>query len=76
MGYAIASVLAYVLGQKLPALNVPVDVPLPLIGAMFLVTIVICVSASVSSVMKVFKLEPGDRVPELKAVLRGCERIG
>lgn len=58
LGYVIASVLAYYLGRKLPALNVPVDVPLALIGVMFFVTVLICVCASVTSVLRVFKLEP------------------
>jgi putative ABC transport system permease protein len=58
LGYLVASVLSLYLGRRLPALNVPVDVPLSLVGAMFLVTVIICISASVTSVLKVFKLEP------------------
>lgn len=58
LGYLIASSLAFFLGRKLPSLNVPVDVPLSLIGAMFFVTICICVAASITSVLRVFKLEP------------------
>jgi putative ABC transport system permease protein len=58
LGYVIASGLAFFLGRKLPSLNVPVEVPLALIGAMFFVTVLICISASVTSVLKVFRLEP------------------
>ncbi len=58
LGYAIASALAYFLGARLPALNVPVVVPPGLIAGMLLVTVVICVSASITSVLRVFRLEP------------------
>jgi putative ABC transport system permease protein len=58
LGYLIAGVLAYWLGSKLPSLNVPVDVPLSLVAAMALVTVGICVAASVTSVLQVFRLEP------------------
>jgi len=37
---------------------VPVDVPLSLLGSMLFVTATICVIASVTSVLKVFRLEP------------------
>ncbi len=58
LGYVLASGLAYWLGAKLPAINVPVVVPPVLIAAMFLVTVAICISASVTSVLRVFRLEP------------------
>lgn len=58
IGYVVASILAMYLGNKLPALNVPVDVPPSLVAAMFFVTVVICVLASITSVLKVFRLEP------------------
>jgi len=58
MGYVLASIMAWYLGQRLPDLNVPVQVPPGLIGAMFFVTVGICVAASVTSVLKVFRLEP------------------
>jgi len=58
IGYVLASGLAYYLGQRLPSLNVPVDVPLSLLGSMLFVTATICVIASVTSVLKVFRLEP------------------
>jgi putative ABC transport system permease protein len=58
LGYVIASCLSYYLGQRLPALNVPVHVPVELVGAMFFVTLAICVSASITSVLRVFRLEP------------------
>ncbi len=58
LGYLAAGVLSYYLGRRLPALNVPVDVPLELIGVMFFVTMAICISASITSVLRVFRLEP------------------
>lgn len=58
MGYTIASVLVWWLGRKLPAVNVPVDVTFALIAAMFFLTVIICVCASITSVLKVFRLEP------------------
>jgi len=58
LGYVVASVLSIYLGRRLPDLNVPVYVPFRLVALMFLVTLVICVSASITSVLRVFRLEP------------------
>jgi putative ABC transport system permease protein len=58
LGYAAAGLLAWYLGRRLPSLNVPVDVPVSLLIAMFFVTVGICISASITSVLRVFRLEP------------------
>jgi len=58
MGYVLASIMAWYLGQNLPSINVPVYVPMGLIAVMFFVTVAICVCASITSVLRVFKLEP------------------
>jgi putative ABC transport system permease protein len=58
LGYVAASVLSVYLGWRLPDLNVPVYVPFRLVALMFLVTLAICVSASITSVLRVFRLEP------------------
>lgn len=58
LGYVVASCLSLYLGLRLPSINVPVYVPPALIAVMFFVTLAICVSASVTSVLRVFQLEP------------------
>ncbi|HOW70249.1 MAG TPA: ABC transporter permease [Phycisphaerae bacterium] len=58
LGYVMASALSYYMGTCLPAYNVPLHVPPALVGAMFFVTVGICVSASITSVLRVFRLEP------------------
>jgi len=58
LGYGIGSLIAWHMGCKLPAFNVPVEVPLWWTAAMFLVTVGMCIVASITSVVRVFRLEP------------------
>jgi len=58
LGYAVGSCIAFAVGRKLPEFNVPVEVPIWLVGGMFFITVGICVIASVTSIIRVFRLEP------------------
>lgn len=58
IGYAGGAVVAYLVGNHLPRYNVPVEVSVGLLAAMLVVAVGMCVAASVSSVVRVFRLEP------------------
>jgi len=58
IGYTIGSSLACGIGKYLPKFNVPVEVPLQVVVVMFFVTVAMCVVASISSIVRVFRLEP------------------
>lgn len=58
LGYAAGGSVAYFVGNQLPSFNIPVEVPLSVLAWMFIVAIGMCVLASVTSIVRVFKLEP------------------
>ncbi|HOW69296.1 MAG TPA: ABC transporter permease [Phycisphaerae bacterium] len=58
IGYAGGAAIAYSVGNRLSQYNVPVEVPLALLAVMLVVAVGMCVVASVSSVVRVFRLEP------------------
>jgi len=58
IGYVIGTVLAYQIGGKLPEYNVPVEVPFSAMALMFVITVGMCILASVTSIIRVFRLEP------------------
>ena len=58
IGYLGGAVVAYLVGNNLTQYNVPVEVPLTLLLVMMAVAVGMCVVASISSVVRVFRLEP------------------
>jgi putative ABC transport system permease protein len=58
VGYIIGSTVACTIGKQLPKFNVPVEVPFQVVIVMFFVTVAMCVVASISSIVRVFRLEP------------------
>lgn len=58
IGYTGGALVAYLVGNHLPHYNVPVEVPLALLAVMLVVAVGMCVLASISSVVRVFRLEP------------------
>ena len=58
LGFAAGAVSAAALGWCMPGWHLPVEIPPWLYGLMLLLTLVMCVGASVTSVMKVFRLPP------------------
>ena len=58
IGYIIGSAIAYHVGKRLPEYNVPVEVPASVMAVMFMITLGMCVLASVTSIIRVFRLEP------------------
>lgn len=58
LGYAFGAVFAALLARKLPDLHLAIYIPGWLYAAMFVVTMVTCMTASVTSVTKVFRLPP------------------
>lgn len=58
IGYTVGSAVAYYIGKRLPEYNVPVEVPPSAMALMFGITIGMCVLASVTSIIRVFRLEP------------------
>ncbi len=57
-GYAAGAALSLAAARHLPKLNLAIELPPWLFAAMFAATIVMCVVASVTSIVKVFRLPP------------------
>jgi putative ABC transport system permease protein len=57
-GYAAGAACAGGLGWCMPSWHLPVEIPPWLYGLMLLLTMAMCVGASVTSVLKVFRLPP------------------
>jgi len=58
IGYVGGAVIAFFVGNHLTRYNVPVEVPPILLLVMLIVAVGMCVVASISSVVRVFRLEP------------------
>lgn len=58
IGYGVGAILAALLSRKLPDWNLAVDIPPWMYVSMLAVTVVTCTGASITSVMKVFRLPP------------------
>ena len=58
IGYSVGMFVAYQVGRKMPEFNVPVEVPPSIMVTMFFVTVGMCVIASITSIVRVFRIEP------------------